>query len=228
MRSFRRIHSLVALLVVVSFFALFTHSCVHAPGVIPISQIPVDTSICFERDILPVFQSNCTQSGCHDAGSHESGYVFDSYANIVKKGIIPGNPMASKVYTCIAWLNGSQYMPAVGPQLPAETIALVKRWITAGARDSGGCYVNCDTTNYTFSGAVLPIMQKYCAGCHNGSARSDYTTYETIKNGVLNGDILPAVRHDVGYPIMPENAAKLLDCQITQLEKWAAAGAPNN
>ena len=34
-----------------------------------------DTSLCFERDILPIFISNCAKSGCHDASSHQEGFV---------------------------------------------------------------------------------------------------------------------------------------------------------
>src|SRR5690349_8075119 len=44
-----------------------------------------DTALCFERDILPIFQSNCAKSGCHDAASAQDGYVFTSYQTITAK-----------------------------------------------------------------------------------------------------------------------------------------------
>ena len=53
-----------------------------------------DTLVCFEGEILPIFQTSCAKSGCHDAGTHEEGYVLDSYQNITKNGIKPGNPNA--------------------------------------------------------------------------------------------------------------------------------------
>src|SRR5687767_12711772 len=54
--------------------------------------------VCFESQVLPIFQSNCAKSGCHDAASHQDGYVFDSYANIVRKDVRPFNAANSKVY----------------------------------------------------------------------------------------------------------------------------------
>src|ERR1017187_4160253 len=74
------------------------NSCVHAPYVLPANLRTNDPNICFERDILPIFISNCTKSGCHNAQSHVGGYVLDNYQNIVSKGIVPGNYAASKLY----------------------------------------------------------------------------------------------------------------------------------
>ena len=47
----------------------------------------IDTGICFKRDILPIFNSNCAVSGCHNKTKAEEGYILDSYQNIVRKGI---------------------------------------------------------------------------------------------------------------------------------------------
>src|SRR5574338_1681777 len=57
------------------------------------------TGICFESQILPLFQSNCAKSGCHDALSAKEGFILDNYANIVRKGIQPGNASESKIFT---------------------------------------------------------------------------------------------------------------------------------
>ncbi len=56
------------------------------------------SQICFQRDILPIFLSNCAMSGCHDAQSHKGGYVLTSYATITEKGIKPYRPEKSKIY----------------------------------------------------------------------------------------------------------------------------------
>src|ERR1043165_3349153 len=64
-----------------------------------------DTSLCFERDILPIFLSNCAKSGCHDAASHEEGYILDSYNNIMNTGdddgIVPFDAYESEIYEAI-------------------------------------------------------------------------------------------------------------------------------
>jgi hypothetical protein len=64
---------------------------------------PTDTSVCFQRDVLPVFQSGCAISGCHDAASKKKGYTLYSYAIITALGLVKGNAAGSKVYTvCIS------------------------------------------------------------------------------------------------------------------------------
>jgi mono/diheme cytochrome c family protein len=74
-------------------------------------------------------------------------------------------------------------------------------------------------------------MDKYCRGCHSGATASKNVVldnYDGTKNAVMNGKLLQAVRGEVGVTPMPSGGAKLSSCQIVQLEKWAAAGAPNN
>ena len=64
------------------------NACKHEiPQSAPGSPTPVPggtNGVCFQNQILPLFQSNCAKSGCHDAASQLDGYVFDSYANIVR------------------------------------------------------------------------------------------------------------------------------------------------
>jgi len=42
-------------------------------------------AVCFEAEVLPIFQTNCAKSGCHDAASHQDGYVLNSYDSLFKK-----------------------------------------------------------------------------------------------------------------------------------------------
>ena len=57
--------------------------------------------VCFEAEVLPIFQSSCAKSGCHDVTTHEEGYVLDSYQHIMKKGIKPGEPFDSELFEVI-------------------------------------------------------------------------------------------------------------------------------
>ena len=57
-------------------------------------------ALCFERDVLPIFTSNCTMSGCHDVSGHREGFIFTSYAG-VSRGVVPGDPAASIIYRMI-------------------------------------------------------------------------------------------------------------------------------
>ncbi|MBL7976522.1 MAG: hypothetical protein JNJ85_16510, partial [Candidatus Kapabacteria bacterium] len=55
-------------------------------------------SVCFSRDVLPIFLSNCGMSGCHDATTHAEGYNLTTYSGIMR-GIVAYNPSGSKCYT---------------------------------------------------------------------------------------------------------------------------------
>lgn len=191
----------------------------------------VDTSLCFSRDILPIFIANCTQSGCHNATDRAEGYVFTSYETITSRSFVKGNATATKLYKSIV-TKGSSRMPQ--PPYPALTdaqIALIGRWINEGANNKTDCGALCDSNSYTYSGAVKPMMEKYCKGCHNVSNASGgiaLDTYDGTKNAVLNGKVLASIRQQSGASAMPQGGSKLSTCQITQVQKWANAGAPNN
>ncbi|MFI5196414.1 MAG: c-type cytochrome domain-containing protein [Chitinophagales bacterium] len=205
------------------------NSCVHAPYVLPVNQRTNDPNICFEQDILPIFISNCAKSGCHDATSHVGGYVLDNYIDIIRKGIVPGNYAASKIYESVAWSTGESKMPIGIPSLNITQLDLLKRWIVAGAVDSGACNNICDTANFTYSGAISPLIQKYCVGCHNStsSAGGSLADYNSVKTAAVSGRLIGDISHQAGYNAMPLGL-QLSDCQVTQVKKWVAAGALNN
>ncbi len=219
---------------VVIFFgtaAITLNSCVHAPYVMPESQRTNDPSICFERDIQPIFISNCAKSGCHSGNRGAGGYLLDNYKHIVSKGIVPGNIAASKIWESVDMHTFSvQHMPIQSPDLTPTELDLIKRWIIAGATDSGACANTCDSTIYTFSGAIQPMMQLNCLGCHNSASSlgGSLADYASIKNAAVSGRLIGDVKHTAGYNAMPLGGIQLSDCQIAQITKWVAAGAPNN
>lgn len=211
--------------------AIVLTACKHQPYVLPVSMRTGDSSICFERDILPIFISNCAKSGCHD-GNGESDYVLNSYNNIVRKGIVPGNPEASKIYTSMTG-SGEDLMPKDSPPLSAAQLGLIKQWIYSGAVNGTNCSSTCDTTNFTYSGAIKPMIDNYCLGCHSSSSAASsgggviMDSYDRVKALGLNDSLVKAITGS-GYAIMPQGGAPLSDCQVTQVKKWVAAGAPNN
>lgn len=210
-------------------------ACKHEPPVNP-NPVPgggtTDTSICFERDILPIFISSCAKAGCHDAATAQDGYRFTNYASILAKGIKAGNPAGSKVYESITETDADERMPqAPNPPLSASQKELIRRWIAEGAKNTGNCTVPCDSTNFKYSTAIAPMMNKYCKGCHNSQSPSGgyaLDSYDGVKVLALNGKLLGAIRHDVGFSPMPKGGAKLTDCEVAQVQKWIADGAINN
>lgn len=202
-----------------------------APNPNPVPVPGGTNQVCFETQILPLFQSNCAKSGCHDAASHQDGYVFDSYANIVRKDVRPGRAENSKVYK-VLFETGNDKMPRPpNPDLTPDQKALIGRWINEGAKNTTNCGTTCDSTQFKYSTNVSPLMSTYCLGCHSGTAPSagiNLSTYTGVRTVAISGRLLGAISHAPGYSPMPKNASKLSTCQIAQVRKWVESGAPNN
>ena len=202
--------------------------------------------VCFDSTILPIFTTNCAKSGCHNAASSQKGYVFDSYANIIRKDIKPGNADDSKVYKMIMEDDDDKVMPPPpNNRLTAAQKALIKRWIDEGAKNTAcgtgsgggtggggtGGGSTCNLTNITYSGTVKPVIDAKCVSCHSGTNPAgglNYTTHAGLAAVATNGRLVGAINHAAGFEPMPRNAAKLDDCTIQQITKWVNEGAPNN
>ncbi len=192
-----------------------------------------DTGICFERDILPIFIANCAKSGCHDAVSSQEGYTLTDYASITSKGIIAGNAGGSEIYEALIEDNESKRMPqAPNPRLTTEQINLIGQWINEGAKNGTGCAPkDCNDSIFSYTGAIVPIINTYCSGCHNATTASGgiiLTSYAGVKVVADNGKLTGATKRLSGYSPMPKGGNALSTCQLSQIEKWIAAGAPNN
>ena len=89
------------------------------------------TTLCFQTDILPLYQNHCALSGCHDATTARLGVELDSYANIMK-GIVPYHPDSSHYYTIVEL--GAMPPPSSGkPSMTPGQIDTVAMWINQGA-----------------------------------------------------------------------------------------------
>ncbi len=186
-------------------------------------------SVYFVNDIMPLISSNCTMSGCHDNITHADGVNLTTY-NKIMGYVRPGDAANSKLYKVIIKTDGDRMPPP--PMAPMTTAqkALIQKWINQGAKNNS-CIGSCDTTVFTYSGAVKPIMDNKCAGCHNPSnlgGNIDVSTFAAVRIVALNGKLYGSIAHQTGYSPMPKNAAKLSDCEIRQVQKWITAGSQNN
>ncbi len=89
----------------------------------------------------------------------------------------------------------------------------------------------CDTSNITFSGTIQPILASNCNHCHNSSITSGGVvtdSYQALLPHVQSGIFRKAVNHEPGATPMPQNAQKLPACELTKINAWINAGAPNN
>lgn len=194
-------------------------------------SVVTDTTVCFGRDVLPIFTGSCAKSGCHDAVTQADGYNLSAYANIISRGLVKGNSAASKIYTKCVSGKMPQYPT---PRLDSAQLSYLKRWIDMGAPNDTNCAVICDTTKYTYSNGVAPILKKYCYSCHAAAAAAStggsivLDNYNGLLTQAQNGKLLGDLQHATSYNPMPQGGGKLPDCMITQVKKWIDAGAQNN
>ncbi len=89
-------------------------------------------TICFEKDVLPIFIKNCAVSGCHDQQTRTAGYYFVNYNSIIK-GVIPFKPEKSIVYKSLHGNEASPMPP--GQELTESQKLLITVWIGQGAKN---------------------------------------------------------------------------------------------
>ena len=232
-------------LILMSVLLLFVYSCKHMAGELidngtgnggaggGSSSTPCDPSkIYFQQQVLPILVSNCAMSGCHDDVTRKEGVVLTSYQKVMATGDInPGNAGGSKLYKVIVETDPGDRMPPP-PQNPLtqQQIQIISTWIQQGAKDLV-CASMCDSSVFTYSAAILPVIQNKCQGCHSGTNAQgsiDLSSYTLVKAKVADGKLWGSINHQTGFSPMPKNGAKLTDCELSQFQKWIAAGAPNN
>lgn len=185
--------------------------------------------ICFQENILPIFVTKCSMQGCHNSNGnsgHRELSDLTTYDGIMK-GITPYHPLLSKNYTVISGLFAS--MPK-GQKLDQKDISYIDIWIKMGAPNTSNC-VSCDSSNFSYSSRVKPLMSNWCVGCHNtGNAGGGYdlSNYSGVANSIVKSRLLGTLKHLAGFSPMPKNTNPLSDCDINAVVKWINAGYPNN
>ena len=190
-------------------------SCKHEADILNLTD-----SICFESQILPIFQSSCAISGCHDSPGDESQYVFTDYLHIME-AVTPGDPTKSPAYTSLISVYGEEGLMPPGRPLSKQNRMLIRFWIEKGALNIN-CQPACDTVSaMTFTGNVWPVIELNCQGCHSGTSPSGGISLNNYcevaiqsANGMLGGTLRGGI-----YPLMPP-AGSLAECQIRQVELW--------
>lgn len=83
----------------------------------------------FKTDVAPLFKDAC--SACHSGAKQKARLDVTSYDSVMKK-VKAGEPDKSTIHNCLTG-KGAKLMPPKKP-LSDDQIALVKAWITAGAK----------------------------------------------------------------------------------------------
>lgn len=110
-------------------------------------------SVCFARDIQPIFTANCALSGCHAGTSPQQGQnlseglAYQAIVNVPaneRAGMMrvrPSQPDSSylvhKIQGTQASVGGSGgQMPLGGTPLSQSQVDLIRAWIAAGAKNN--------------------------------------------------------------------------------------------
>ena len=97
--------------------------------------------VSFRKDLAPILLDRCV--ACHGPKKAEGGYRLDSFERIMKEGdstltgFLAANVDESEAFRRLTSDDEVERMPAASDPLPAEQIALFKRWIEEGAKFDG-------------------------------------------------------------------------------------------
>ena len=97
------------------------------------NQIDFLQEVCFETDILPIFQTSCAISGCHSQGGES--YSFTSYQGIMD-AVTPGDPAKSPAYISLTKIWSVEGMMPPSQPLSEYNRTLIRVWIQQGAKNT--------------------------------------------------------------------------------------------
>jgi WD40 repeat protein len=105
---------------------------------LPPGRTSAQESVSFKRDIAPILLEKC--QACHSPRKAENAYRVESYARVMAAGdsgmagFVAGKVDESEAFRRITSQDKAERMPSDGDPLPADQIALIKRWIEEGAK----------------------------------------------------------------------------------------------
>ena len=108
------------------------------------SILSTETSIEFNRDVLPLLSDNCFQCHGPDESKNKAGLRLDIRENALRENegvtaVVPGNSAKSELIRRITTRNTDDVMPPEDSKnkLNASQIGILKRWIDEGAKWGG-------------------------------------------------------------------------------------------
>jgi len=223
----------------VTLFASGLNSCKNDSEII--GDIP---EICFEVQILPIFQNSCGLSDCHDEITAEEDFIFTNYDDILKT-VEPGDANKSEAYLSMIDFRSDDLMPPDRP-LSLENRSLIRVWIDQGAKnttcpDTSNNPDPQDTATWVnpracFERDILPILQASCAfsGCHDVTTAAGeriFTDYANTLSDVRAGDpdesdlYQELVESNPDDIMPPPPYTPLPQAQIDSIYNWILYGA---
>jgi mono/diheme cytochrome c family protein len=196
-----------------------TASARDKPAAGPAGAAPAGVS--FTSQVAPLLARHC--GGCHVAGK-KGGFQMASYAGLMKSGMVQaGQGEVSRLVETI--LSGD--MPRGGGKVSPQDLAVIVKWIDAGARFDGSdpdaaldgagrgaaapapsvrpeamAAVALKPGDVSFASDIAPILLDQCAGCHDANQPEGNLSMTTLERLVRGGR--------GGAAIMPGRGAESL------------------
>jgi len=89
----------------------------------------------------------------------------------------------------------------------------------------------CEFGEISYGTDLVPVIDLFCNNaCHNATDRQGNIILETYNNIIPyldDGSFIGSIRYESNFAPMPP-ASKLNACDISKIESWISAGAPNN
>lgn len=136
------------------------------------------------RDVAPLFQTYC--NGCHNAADREGKLSLEQFDHVLVGGkggivVVPGRPELSRL---LLVLDGREkpLMPPEGNEAPkSEEIALLKRWIEAGAKGPAGKAVDPTVLNTPKIALTAPPRDPITAVAVSSTGLTAIGSYGRVK-----------------------------------------------
>ena len=198
------------------------------------------TVIHFNNDIQPFITSSCAIQGCHDSQTPAGFVDLSNYDAIMRSTVlgepivIPGKPNQSSLYRAVKLLDILELVimpPPANYQITNAKKELIGQWIKQGALNLEPCVdATCDTTQFTWSKTIRPIITTYCTGCHYSNypaAGINIENHGHVIKMIENGQFVQSITGTEGVRLMPLDKP-MPKCKRTQIKKWVANGAPKD
>jgi len=206
----------------------------HQNAPAPAGKPPV-----FETDVAPLLKAKCSK--CHGEKERKADLDLGSLTAILKGGesgpaIVPKDVDKSLLYEKVV---AGEMPPGKKDRLTEAELAIIRRWIEAGAHASS----NAPDADRITQHDVIPILLRRCTVCHGARVQEaglDLRTKAAMLRGGKSGPaivldkpteslLIQKIRAEQMPPLtrLIEVSIKPIELAETEiLEKWISRGAP--
>ncbi len=186
---------------------------------------------------MAILNNKC--SFCHNESLAQGGVgnITDVNYLLFNRLVIPGQPDVSDLIRVIR--EGS--MPPTGTQVTTAELDALTQWVQNGLKDATVGQVPSptplpvpmptpNTPTASYAALASSLFTPKCVGCHNNNLASgnvNLSTYTNVKASATSGKLYSSVTR-TGGNYMPQGGARLSTAELTTLNQWIMAGAPNN